>query len=84
MDPQLIWLLLAGLELEVTVPLPVRRLDFVTVSVNVCTANVAVTFLAALILTVQVAPETVSHPLQPAWEDPTAGAAVSVTTVPAS
>jgi hypothetical protein len=81
-DPQLIWLLLAGLELEVTVPPPRRRLDFLTLSVNVCTAKVAVTVLAALMVTVQVEPEIVSHPLQPVWTDPAAGAAVSVTTVP--
>ena len=84
MDPQLIWLLLAGLELEVTVPLPVRRRDFVTVSVNVCKAKVAVTVLAALMVTVQIGPDAVSHPVQPVWTDPAAAVAVSVTTVPAS
>jgi hypothetical protein len=83
-DPQLIWLLLAGLELEVTVPLPVRRRDFVTVSVKVCKAKVAVTLLAAFMVTVQVGPDTVSHPVQPVWTDPAAAVAVSVTTVPAS
>jgi len=83
-DPQLIWLLLAGLELEVTVPLPRRRLDFLTESVNVCTAKVAVTVLAAFMVTVQVAPDAVSHPVQPVWTDPAAAVAVSVTTVPTS
>jgi hypothetical protein len=83
-DPQLIWLLLAGLELEVTVPPPRRRLDFLTLSVNICTAKVAVTVLAARMVTVQVVPDTVSHPLQPARADPATGAAVSVTTVPVS
>jgi hypothetical protein len=83
-DPQLIWLLLAGLELEVTVPLPSRRLDFLTESVNVWTTKVAVTVLAAFMVTVQVAPDAVSHPVQPVWTDPAAAVAVSVTTVPTS
>jgi len=73
-----------GLELEVTVPSPVRRRVFWTVRVNLCTAKVAVTDLAAFMVTVQVAPETASHPLQLVKLDPVAGAAVRVTTVPLS
>jgi len=41
-----------------------------------------VTALAALIVTVQVAPETVSHPLQPLKREKRFGVAVRVTTVP--
>jgi hypothetical protein len=54
------------------------------VRVNLCRVNVAVTNLAALMVTVQVLPETESHPLQLLRLDPVAGAAVSVTTVPLS
>jgi len=50
--------------------------------VNRCTLKVAPTIRTPLIVTVQVAPEAVSHPLQPSNVDPLAGAAVSVTTVP--
>jgi hypothetical protein len=57
LDPQLIWLELGGLEVEVTDPV-VTRPDFVTLRVNVCTVKVAVTDLAAFTVTVQVAPET--------------------------
>ncbi len=39
------------------------------------------TDLEALMVTVQVAPETVSHPLQLVKVDPKAGVAVRVTTV---
>ena len=84
MDPQLIWLALPGLEVEVTVPLPVRRCDLVTFSGNVCSVNVAVTDLGAFMVTVHVAPETESHPLQLVKLDPVAGEAVRVTTVPTS
>jgi len=55
--PQLIWLGLAGFEVEVMVPSPSRRRDFWTERVNVCTLNVAVTDLAAFMVTVQVVPE---------------------------
>jgi len=72
------------LELEVTVPLPVRRRAFWTVRVNLCRVKVAVTDLAAFMVTVQVAPETVSHPLQLVKSDPVAGVAVRVTTLPLS
>ena len=64
--------------LLVTVPLPAPA----GLTVNVKTRlNVAVTVLAAFIATVQVFPDTVSHPLHPAKIDP-AGAAVSVTGAP--
>ncbi len=83
-DPQLIWLGLAGLEVEVTVPLPVKSLVLLTLRAKVWRLKVAVTDLAAPMVTVQVGPETVSHPLQPVWMDPAAGVAVRVTTVPLS
>ena len=84
MLPQLICTGLAGLEVEVTVPLPSRRFDLRTVRVNVCTAKVAVTDFAAFMVTVQVVPETESQPLQPVSMEPAPGAAVKVTTVPRS
>jgi hypothetical protein len=74
-DPQLIP---AGL--DVTVPLP--RPLFVTVNVKNCRLKVAVTDFAAIIDTVQVAPEIESQPLQPPKSEPAAAAAVSVTVVP--
>ena len=43
--------------------------------------KVAVTDLAALMVTAQVIPETVSHPVQPLNVDPVAAAAVRVTIV---
>ena len=76
MAPQLIP---AGL--DVTVPLAMRPV-LLTVSVKLCTAKVAVTDLAALMVTVQLVPETVSQPLQLPKVDPPAGAAVRVTAVP--
>jgi hypothetical protein len=82
-EPQLIWLGLAGLDVEVTVPFPLSKtLDLVTVSENLCRVKVAVTDLAALMVTVQEVPATVSHPSQRLKLDPVAGAAVSVTAVP--
>jgi len=45
---------------------------------------VAVTDLAAVIVTVQIVPETVLHPFQLLKVDPAAGVAASVTTVPLS
>jgi len=81
-DPQLIWLALLGLEVEVTVPLPTSRLDLLTLSGNVCSVNVAVTVLEAFIVSVQVAPFIESHPAQPVKSDPVPGAAVRVTTAP--
>src|SRR5438132_1707159 len=68
--------------LEVTVPLPVPPL--LTVRVNRCTLNVAVTDRAPLIVTVQVVSETPSHPLQPPTTEPSPALGVSVTTLPPS
>jgi hypothetical protein len=45
--------------------------------------NPAVTDLAAFMVTVQVVPETASHPLHPVNVDPSRGVAVRVTSVPA-
>ena len=67
--------------LEVTVPLPMMPV-FLTVRVKRCTAKVALTARAVLMVTLQVVPETVSHPLQPLKMDPLAGLAVRVTVVP--
>src|SRR2546426_323125 len=68
--------------LEVAVPFPVpARL---TVRVKRCAVKVAVTDFAAVIVTVHVAPETVSHPLQAVKVDPLAGLAVRVTLMPLS
>lgn len=79
----MIWLLLEGLEVEVTVPPPRPTVpDFDTVRVNFWTANAAVTVLAALIVTLQVGPDAESHPVQPVRTEPAAAVAVSVTTVP--
>jgi hypothetical protein len=83
-DPQLIWLALSGLEVEVTVPLPSRRPVLLTLRVNICWLKVAVTDLAAFMFTVHVAPETESHPVQLVNVDPVSGVAVRVTTVPSS
>jgi len=66
--------------LEVTVPLPDPVL--LTESVNVCTLKVAVTDVAAFIVTEQVPVPEQPPPLQPAKVEPPAGAAVSVTDVP--
>jgi hypothetical protein len=63
----------------VTVPLPAPVL--LTVSEKLWSAKVAVTDVAALIVTVQV-PVPVQPPLQPVKVEPAAGAAVRVTTVP--
>jgi len=72
--------LLINPSLELTVPLPAPAVF--TVSVKRCTSKVAVTDLAALIVTVQVIAATVSHPLQPPKMNPLPGLAVSVTVVP--
>src|SRR5262249_26938496 len=66
----------------VTVPLPVP--DFVTVSENDVgnSMNVAVTELAALTVTTQVAVPAQPPALQPAKAEPAAGVAVSVTVAP--
>ena len=85
LDPQLTWSGLAGLDVEVTVPVPIPNgLALLTVRRNVWRVKVAVTDLAAFMVTVQIAPETVSHPSQRVKLDPVAGVAVNVTTVPTS
>jgi len=66
--------------LEVTVPLPVPAL--VTVSVYICTLNVAVTLRAWLMVTWQVLAVPEHAPLHPWNVDPDLAVAVSVTTVP--
>jgi hypothetical protein len=81
-DPQWICVGLSGLEVDVTVPLPTPKvLALVTLSSKRCRVKATATDFGPVILTVQVVPETASHPLQP-WVEPVAGAAVSVTTVP--
>jgi len=74
-EPQLIP---AGVEVTVPPPSP----DLVTVSAKFCRLNVAATDLTALMVTVHVEAETVSHPVQPRKVEPRAGEAVSVTAVP--
>src|SRR2546428_9355959 len=64
----------------VTVPLPAPAL--LTVSVKDCGAKVAVTEVAALIVTVHVPLPVQPPPLQPLKMEPAAGAAVKVTAVP--
>ncbi len=64
----------------VTVPLPAPAL--LTVSVKDCKAKVAVTEVAALIVTVQVPLPVQPPPLQPLKLEPAAGAAVKATKVP--
>ena len=66
---------------EVTVPLPAPARF--TVSVYVTSVNVAVTFLAASIVTTQ-APVPVHAPLQPANDELASGVALSVTSVPSA
>jgi hypothetical protein len=63
--------------LEVTVPRPLPA--FVSVSVGFL--KVAEIDRAAFMVTVQVEPETVSHPPQPMKLDPSSEAAVRATTV---
>ena len=63
-------------------PLPVPAL--LTVRMKLCKSKVPVTDRAAFIVTVQVVPEAVSHPVQPMKVEPVAGVAVRVTTVPLS
>src|SRR5438046_50613 len=57
---------------------------FKTGALTTATLKVAVTDFAAVIVTVQIVPETVLHPLQLLKVDPAAGVAASVTTVPLS
>src|SRR5207237_514574 len=68
--------------LDVTVPLPVPAL--LTDSGNVWRVKVAVTVVAALIVTLHVPVPVQPPPLQPANNEPDADVAVNVTTVPAS
>jgi len=68
--------------LETTVPLPFPAL--LRVSVERRRLNVAVTDRDASIVTVHVAAETASHPLQPAKTERDVALAVSVTVVPLS
>ena len=63
----------------VTVPLPFPLL--LTLNVYVISANVAVTDLAALIVTLHVSVPSQPLPLQPANVEPALAEAVSVTTV---
>ena len=65
--------------LEVTVPRPLPAF----VSVSIGCLKVAEIDREALMVAVQVVPETVSHPLQPTKLVPTSGVAVRLTTVPA-
>ena len=55
-----------------------------TVSTKLCRLKMAATDLAAFMVTVQVVPETASHPLQLLKVDPGSACAVRVTTVPLS
>ena len=65
--------------LELTLPSAAPKPVLLTVRTTRCKSNVAVTVLAAVIVTVHVAPVAASHPIQLAKVDPAAGAAVSVT-----
>jgi hypothetical protein len=64
---------------EVTVPVPVPL--FETIKVKSLRVKVAVTFLAAIILTVQVVPLVLSHPDHEVKSELPSGVAVSVTWV---
>jgi len=68
--------------LELTLPLLLPEPVLLTVRTKRGGSKVAVTVLAALMVTVHVVPETVLHPLQLAKVDPPAALAVSVTLVP--
>ena len=69
----------AGLDVTVPLPEPVLLTERVKVWGR---SNVAVTVVAALMVTEHVPVPEQPPPLQPANVDPPAGAAVSVTTVP--
>jgi len=68
--------------LEVTVPLPVPVLLTVSGKLWLCASNVAVTVVAALMVTTHAPVPEHPAPLQPVKVDPPPGAAVRVTTVP--
>ena len=70
--------------LDVTLPWLAARPPLFTVSVNRFKSNVALTVVAALTVTVQVAPDTESHPVHPANVDRLSGVGVNVTAVPTS
>jgi hypothetical protein len=65
--------------LDVTVPWP--RPVLPTVNVKVFSVNTAVTDRPALIVTLQVAPATESHPVHPAKFESAPGDAINVTAV---
>ena len=69
---------------ELTLPLPVPARLTVSVKRWVAGLKMAVIDFAAFMVTVQVVPEGVSHPLQPPKVEPLAALAVSVTLVPLS
>jgi len=71
-----------GLELTLPLLLPVPVLLTVRTNWDGGGSKVAVTVLAAFIITVHVVPETTLHPFQPAKVDPPAALAVRVTLVP--
>src|SRR5438093_13611157 len=68
----------AGLDERVPGPVPL----FAAVSVNRFSMKIAVTFRAPLIVTVHVAPDTESQPVQPVKFESVPPAAVSVTCEP--
>jgi hypothetical protein len=73
----------AGFELTLPLLLPAPVLLTVrTNCVGCVVSKVAVTVLAAFMVTEHVVPETESQPLQPAKADPAAALAVTVTLVP--
>jgi hypothetical protein len=68
--------------LELTLPWLPKKPVLLTVRTKRGRSNAAVAVFAESMVNVHVAPETVSHPLQPAKVEPLAAFAVSVTTVP--
>jgi hypothetical protein len=66
---------------EVTVPLPAP--SFATVSVKACGANAAVTVVFCVIVSMQVEPDTDSHPaVHPTNVQPALGLAVATSLLP--
>jgi hypothetical protein len=65
--------------LPITVPVPTPTL--LTVTVKVCSVNVAVTVVACASVISHVGEVPVQPPIHPVNTEPTAGSAVSVTTV---